>query len=337
MAKATKVTIEDISRHTGLSRGTVSRALNDRPDISIQTKQRVLEACRTLNYSPSHAARSLATGRSYAVAVLLDDLRSSFAHTLLSGVLARAWQARYAVHVAELGRAGAQAEELIRAVVNERIDCALLAEPLEAHLLPVLRQALEDRPAASCAVLDGVRCDAFVPDQRESGRLVARHLAHYAGSALLYVHAPERPGALERLAGFQEVCRERGLPPDDLVFELTEERPLPDATFCALSQRLQDARAVAATDDFLALELGGWCAHAGRRPGQDLVLMGQGNEPAGARVTPRLTTTDFCGREIGRRALEAALARLDKTRMDAPQTTCVPPMLVVRDSTAPVG
>jgi len=328
MAKATKVTIEDISRHTGLSRGTVSRALNDRPDISTQTKQRVLEACRTLNYSPSHAARSLATGRSYAVAVLLDDLRSSFAHTLLSGVLTRAWQARYAVHVAELGRAGAQAEEVIRAVVNERIDCALLAAPLEAHLLPVLRQALEDRPAASCALLDGVRCDVFVPDQHESGRL---------GEALLYVHAPERPGAHERLAGFQEVCRERGLPPHDLVFELPEERPLADATFCALSEHLQHARAVAATDDFLALELGGWCAHVGRRPGHDIVLMGQGNEPAGARVTPRLTTTDFCGREIGRRALEAALARLDKTRMDAPQTTCVPPMLVVRDSTAPVG
>ncbi len=67
-----RITIEDISRQTGLSRGTVSRALNDRPDISRQTKQRVLEACRKLNYLPSHAARSLATGRSFAVAVLVD-------------------------------------------------------------------------------------------------------------------------------------------------------------------------------------------------------------------------------------------------------------------------
>ena len=52
-----KVTIEDISRDTGLSRGTVSRALNDRPDISTRTKQRVLETCRKLNYVPSFAAR----------------------------------------------------------------------------------------------------------------------------------------------------------------------------------------------------------------------------------------------------------------------------------------
>ena len=79
-----KVTIEDISRSTGLSRGTVSRALNDRPDISAQTKQRVLEACLRLKYVPSHAARSLATGRRYAVAVLVDDLRTMFAGVVSS-------------------------------------------------------------------------------------------------------------------------------------------------------------------------------------------------------------------------------------------------------------
>jgi DNA-binding LacI/PurR family transcriptional regulator len=98
-----KVTIEDISRDTGLSRGTVSRALNDRPDISPKTKQIVLESCRKLNYVPSHAARSLATGRNYAVAALVDNLESPFSAGFLRGAIDHARQAHYVVHVVELG------------------------------------------------------------------------------------------------------------------------------------------------------------------------------------------------------------------------------------------
>ncbi|RMF85876.1 MAG: LacI family transcriptional regulator, partial [Planctomycetota bacterium] len=84
-----KVTIEDISRETGLSRGTVSRALNDRPDISAKTKRRVLEACRKLNYVPSYAARSLATGRRYAIAVIINSLTDPYDAEFARGVIAQ--------------------------------------------------------------------------------------------------------------------------------------------------------------------------------------------------------------------------------------------------------
>ena len=69
-----KVTIDDISRETGLSRGTISRALNDRSDISDATKQRVMAACAKLHYTPSFAARSLATGRNLALAAVMGPL-----------------------------------------------------------------------------------------------------------------------------------------------------------------------------------------------------------------------------------------------------------------------
>jgi DNA-binding LacI/PurR family transcriptional regulator len=331
-----KVTIEDISRHTGLSRGTVSRALNNRPDVSEQTRKRVLEACQRLNYCPSHAARSLATGKAYAVAVLLDNLHSAFQASFLRGVLNQAHTVRYAVHVAEVGRSADEAASRVRAAVGEWIDCVLIAGVLDSAAQTALREALEDRPLTACAELEGLLCDVLRPDQRECGRLAARHLLSIGTRKLLYVHAPAAPGAADRLAGFLEVCQQHGLASEQIVFCLPEAAPVPADLQARLERRLAQVQAVAATDDFVAAWLYGVCRGAGRTPGRDIALVGQGNELPAASLWPALTTVDLCGEEIGRRAFDTVLARLNRLRQDAPQTVDVAPRLLVRDSTASV-
>ncbi|MFQ5805309.1 MAG: LacI family DNA-binding transcriptional regulator [Phycisphaerae bacterium] len=321
-----KVTIEDVSRDTGLSRGTVSRALNDRPDISTRTKQRVLEACQKLNYVPSHAARSLATGRNYAVTVLVDDLRSAFSASFLRGVINRAQEARYAVHVVETG-AEPQPDRL-RSFSPERIDGVLNAVPLDASLAGQLRQIVESRVLTSCWPLKGVSCDVLTPDQREAGRMVARLLVGNGSLEILYVHRPTSHAAAERLAGFQEVCRERGLDPESVTATIADLD-----TLDTLSPRLERADAIVAIDDFLAVTIMLLCARLGRRAGEDFAVIGHGNEPVGSAIRPSLTTVDFNGEEIGRRTMETVLQRLAQRRMDAPQHTRIAPLLVQRAST----
>ena len=327
-----KVTIEDISRQTGLSRGTVSRALNDRPDISAETKQRVLDACRRLKYSPSHAARSLATGRSFALAVLVDDLHSVLIASFLRGVLARAQSARYAVHIAELGSDPQQQVDAVRALVTERIDSVLVATAISLELTSVLREAIEQRPLVACSSLDGLPGDLLIPDQKESGRLVARYLLRNGNRELLYVHTPY-PAADERLAGFHEVCLENGVPPTTVTIELAAEGPINQNAEKLILARLEHVRAIAAADDYLALALMTLCWQHGRKPGHDIAIIGQGNERLSTRIRPTLSTVDFSGEEIGRRAADIALQRLSKSRMDAPQTAYVAPILIAREST----
>lgn len=324
-----KVTIEDISRHTGLSRGTVSRALNDRPDISTRTKERVLEACRQLKYRPSHAARSLATGRSYAVAVVVDDLRSVFADAFLRGVLAQAARDCYAVHVSELGADPRAAINQLCAIASERIDSALLATALPPDGVRQLTAALENRPLVACAPIEGATCDVYQPDHVEAGRLVGRHILRDGSADVLYVHAGGAWGAPERLAGFHEICRENNLAPEQVTIEIPGEGR---DRLAPVRDRLRSVRAIAAGDDFLAVELMLLCAEAGRQPGRDITLVGQGNELVGARISPSLTTIDFCGEEVGRRAMDTAIQRIQKTRQDAAQHTRITPLLVVRES-----
>ncbi len=325
-----KITIEDISRHTGLSRGTVSRALNNRPDISVQTKQRVLEACRQLNYVPSHAARSLATGRCDAVAVVVDDLRSGYSGAFLRGVLASAQGHRFAVYVTELGHDAESAIQYLCMVANERVDSVLLSTTLPDTLGRRLKEVMEARPLVSPDPLPDVTCDVISPDYVEAGRLVAQHVLRNGATDVAYVHEGGTPTAERVLAGFQEVCRGSGIDPEQVTLHVetgASERLQP------LVDRLANLRAVAASNDYLAIEIMGLVRGHGRRPGDDIAIMGQGNEFAGARIAPSLTTIDFCGEEIGRRALETMVQRVMKLRQDAPETTRVAPQLVARETT----
>lgn len=321
-----KVTIEDISRDTGLSRGTVSRALNDRPDISTQTKQRVLEACRKLNYVPSHAARSLATGQNYAVAVLVDDLRSAFAASYLRGVINRADEAHYAVHVIETG--ANPSPERLRSFSSERIDGALNAVSLDATLSAQLGGIVADCVLTSCWALAGIQCDILSPDLTEAGRMVARFLVRNNAKNVLYVHQTTAGDRGERLAGFQEICREAGIDPEAATATISATDALE-----GLDERLRRTDAIVASDDFLAMAIMLRCARLGRRAGTDLAIIGQGNEPFTARIDPTLTTIDFAGEEIGRRSMDAVLQRLGRKAADGPQHARIAPLLVERAST----
>jgi len=172
-----------------------------------------------------------------------------------------------------------------------------------------------------------------MPDQVESGRLLAQHLLDDVGGPVLYVHGLDRPGATERLRGFEQCLQERGLDPVAHRFDVPQQRPLPEELENELVGRLRGTRAVGASDDLLALELLSYCWLAGRRPGRDIAVMGQGNERCAARIDPPLTSTDWCGEEIGRRALEILLARVEKLRLDAPVSNYVAPVLCRRAST----
>ena len=322
-----KVTIEDISRDTGLSRGTVSRALNDRPDISAATKQRVLEACRKLNYIPSHAARSLATGRNYAVAALVEDLRSPFVASFLRGVLNRAEESHYAVHVIEIG--AAPDAQRLHALSPERIDGALNVVALPADTAHHLHTVLESRPLASCCALDGVSCDVYSPDYAEAGRLAARFLVRNGLRELLFVHLTGNPIAEALLTGFQEVCRESGIDPETATAEYDDESSLD-----ALAPRLERARGIVAASDSVAISVLVRMAAMNHTAGRDYALLGFGDDPAGARIRPSLTTVDFDAAEIGRRAMESVLGRVGHERSESGQQVRVAPVLIERDSTS---
>lgn len=325
-----KVTIEDISRQTGLSRGTVSRALNNRPDISAQTKQRVLEACQKLNYVPSYAARSLATGRNYAAAVVVGDLDSSFASGLLRGVIQRADRDRYAVQVIELAPDDPGADERLRRLAAERIDGVFLAIPVERSSIEHVRESLGDRRIVSCWPIRGVSCDTFALDHAEAGRMALRYLLSAGLRNVRYLFREDSAAGAARREGFREACSASGV---DAAAALL--RVDPQATVAGFASRLASAEAIIADDAALAIEAMLTVSAAGRAPGRDVAVVSLEEDRVATRVRPALSTIAANAQELGRRAMESLLQRVGGEREDAPQAVLVAPTLHRRETTPP--
>lgn len=329
-----KVTIETISQKTGLSRGTVSRAINNRPDISQATRQRVIDACQELNYVPSHTARALATGRSWAFALVTQRLDSRFVADLACGAVNRAVELGYLVHLLPIGgKPGVDSNPLLHSL-DDRIDGAMLVQVDPGLFFKQYQTISGKKPVISTAQMDGTTWDVLSPDYRESGRLIARHLIARERQNLLYVHRPAADPSGLRLEGFEEICRQHGYHCEQVVVHERRDSQTAPEGFSELASRIGGADAAAGTDCITALQICQIAVTTGRRPGVDLLVAGQGNEPYCSDVTPELTSTDFSGIEIGQRAVDLLVQRLNEKRMDSPTNTLVAPTLVCRPSTA---
>ena len=91
------VTLADIARELGLSKMTVSRAINDDPLVNAKTRARVLEVSRRLNYQPNHFARALVTNRSFLIGVIVPDLMHSYFAEIMHGIGSFARSASYQI------------------------------------------------------------------------------------------------------------------------------------------------------------------------------------------------------------------------------------------------
>lgn len=323
-----KVTIEDISRETGLSRGTVSRALNDRPDISTKTKLLVLDACKKLNYSPSSAARSLATGRNYAVAALCRSISSHETAECIRGCARAAHAGRYALTLIELPDGPDAAEERIRSLSAERIDGVVAIASLAPDEYRLLAETVGARSLVSLNASPGLSSDVFRVDNREAGALAARRLMRRGVRSCIYAARRSDSSAQDRLVGFRDAwsaAGNDGSGVQSVEVEFGEDLAKHESS-------LQTIDAVAASDDRLAVAALALLAKSGRQAGRDVQLIGCGDEPIAADAVIPLTTVNLNVGEAAVRATSTLLQRIAGERQDAAQMVAIAPTIVDRST-----
>ena len=320
-----RVTIETICTATGLSRGTVSRALNNRNDINERTKQRVIDACRRLKYRPSHAARSLATGRSDSVQVILHDIRCSYSNAYLRGVLRASQAARFTVSVLELERdpeAGARQLNDLEALP---LDGLIFVGPIEIPGLGLSAEYLQSKPIVASHPLHDLDCDTRTPDMREAGRLAARFFAERGVRRARFLFDLSDATGAEKADGFCEVGAGTG---DFRKLEVAR-----DAELSKSLAELSDDSAIATASDEIAHSALLALIRLGRIPGQDVALLGCGNESWTGRIRPAISSIDLGAEECGQWAFQTILERISGGRTSKPQRALHPPKVVLRNTT----
>lgn len=219
-----RVTLKDIAKITGYTINTVSRALNNKPDIPRETSMKIQKAAREAGYIRNWMAGSLRTGRSNTIAVIVGDLSNPFFALVVSEIESAAAEFGYTVIVLCTHETQETEENAIRVAIGRQVDGILLC-PCQ-HEGDTVR-LLEDARVPNALLFrhfPGQDLDALICDEYRGGYLAAEHLISAGHKKLVFLSCYGHVSdiALRRL-GFMDACEAYGIPPEDrLVYSHTE-------------------------------------------------------------------------------------------------------------------
>ncbi|WP_120950554.1 LacI family DNA-binding transcriptional regulator [Arthrobacter oryzae] len=330
--RAKRATIEDVAREAGVSRALVSLVLQGSPKVSQQKREAVAVAMTALDYRPSNAARSLASGRTRTVGVLLDDLANPWFVELLDGMqgIFREQQLRMVLGDSRyLSRPG---ESPVSAFMELRVDGLIIAGDIDAD--EDLTRATLTTPAVvvGTRAFDLPAADRVTNDDAAGARLAVEHLIGLGHDDIAFLTAPTG-SARVRADAYRETMTRHGLQECIRVIPTDMSE---DAGFAAMSSLVDSGRmptAVFAANDILAVGALSAADNYGIRVPSQLSLVGYDNTYLAGIRHVSLTTVDPVSREVGVRAAAFLLSRIADPSLPQ-RTEVLPPRLVVRNSTA---
>nr|WP_166350109.1 LacI family DNA-binding transcriptional regulator [Phytoactinopolyspora limicola] len=323
------VTLADIARATGLSPSTVSRALSDPDKVNAQTRERVRKVARDMGYVPNQVARSLTSGQSDLIGLIVPDIANPFFPPIIKAVQARATARGKTVLIADVDEHAA--DEIRRAeVMRKRVDGLIVVSPRTpddrlgelAALTPIVFVNREVPGAASVLV-----------DNDDGMFEAVEHLAALGHPAIGYLNGPRRSWSnTQRQTAVRKACSDVGV-------ELVEFGPFePQIQAGVRAADLVSAAnitAVIAYDDMIALGLMARLNERGVKVGQDISVIGIDDSPMSSMAYPTLTSIHVPGAEAGAAAVDLVLD-LANTSDAAPSLVQLETRLIVRGSTSPV-
>jgi LacI family transcriptional regulator len=326
-------TIADVAARAGVSTATVSRVLAGLGRARPETRARVLEAARDLDYRPSEVARSLKRRSTQTLGLIITDIENPYFPQLVRSVEDAARAAGYSVLLCNAADDPEREASYLDLLVDRRVDGLVIA----ASSLGVRQGDWLTAPPIPVVLVNTAAPDAGLPtimsDNEQGGRIATDHLLQLGHRRFGYLMPPPRNvDAPVRLAGVRAALADAGCPPDALT--VTDGEALVgggEAAADALLDRAPDTTAIVAYNDLMAIGAMRALRHRGRRVPADTSVVGFDDVALAAYVEPALTTISQRTEEMGRWAVE----RLIGENGVEPSSVRLPVDLQVRDSTGP--
>jgi DNA-binding LacI/PurR family transcriptional regulator len=329
----TSISITDIAKVAGVSPSTVSRALQDHPRISLQRRATIHALAQQMGYQPSQIARSLVTGRSKTLGIVITDVTDPFVAEVMKGAEQSARELGYSLLFATSRRDPSQEILAARLLLGRQVDGMIVissraagdyADLLGSDGLPLVLVNHD---------LNEPHAHSVRTDNHGGVRQAISHLWELGHSRLAFVKGPGGGrSSRERLEAFCETAAALGLPTHP-EWVIEGQGLLEDGrkAFLVLAARRQRPTAVICYNDLTAIGLMAAAHEAGVRIAEDISVVGYDNIPFSAFTMPPLTTVDQPKEALGRAAVEGCVRALSGE--DIPDTV-LPSELVIRKSTS---
>ena len=325
---------------------TVSKVLRDHPDIGEETRKRVLRRVRELDYQPNVLARSLVTGRSYLIGVVVPDLLHSFFAQVAKAVSTVVGQRGYSVIISSSEEDPVLEEREIRQMIARQLDALVIASCGNESA------AFErmDRQGQPYVLIDrevpGLVANFVGIDDQAAGRIATEHLFDQGCRKIAHIRGKDNSTGMRRFEGYKQALERRGLHYSDAnvverstvdiestrlgaeaMRSLLKQRSRPDGVFC-----YNDPLAIGAMTAIL---------ESGLRIPEDIAIIGCGNLHYDSALRVPLSSVDQHSQMIGECAAKILLNMIESKVRPHAKSVILDPSLVVRASTLrrpqPVG
>ena len=326
-----RATIKDVAALAGVSAATVSRALDDRPEISSETKERVRSVCAQLGYVPNAADRGLAGHATHTIGLVLPDISNPYFSGMATAIEETAAAHGCRVFLSNSLRKEDRELRAIENLVARQVD-GILVNPVSPESQLRHREVLGGLPCVYLGANHDESPSYVMADNETGAYAAARYLIRLGHRDILFLGGRTTSRTREqRIRGFRRALAEAGLegrelpaPPNvtlmrqwsyETALELLKG-PLPDAIF--------------AYSDMTALKVLEAAEERGVRIPEDLSMVGYDNIAFGALHRIHLTTVSQHKYQQGQIAVERLLEKINGSR--AHTEDILEPELIIRST-----
>ena len=330
--------MKDIAKDLGVSVVTVSKVLRNHPDVGDETRERVLARVKELDYWPNLTARSLVTGRTNLVGLVVPDLLHPFFAEIAKSLSDALRESGYYLIVSSSEEDPNLEEQEINHLLARRLDTLIIAScrstvdlffRIEKQKTPYV---LIDRS------LPGLSANFVGVDDEAVGMLATGHLIDIGCKRIAHIRGPETSPSIRRMEGYKRALVQASLQViDDYIIterkgdvgtkqrgaeamsQLLSLKPRPDGVFCF--------------NDPLAMGAMNYALDHGLRIPEDLAVIGCGNLHYDDSLRVPLSSIDQHSRRIGEEAARITLGILNSKVPPKPESVVLQPVLIVRGST----
>ncbi len=329
----TQITLNDVAQYAGVSTSTVSRVLNNKGEISDETRQKVFEAIHTLGYRPSLVAQGLRTKASRMIGLMLPEIFSSLFAEFAMGVEMEASDAGYTVAHSNTLYSPEREKSGLFYLIDRYVDGVICYSPhfQEDELIPILNRV------GACIVvnrpLPDPRIGELMVDNHQGMRLVISHLMEQGYRKIAYFALSSSSwNGSEREKAFMQVVQEMGLPFEVRMLLNTDRDVTPDEARTPgeslasipggaiedgewaarrFLQTYPDVQAIISFNDLSAIGITRVLIKAGKRVPEDVAVVGFDNSIMGSKFMPSITSAGIDNLDCGKRAVRMLVDHLE--------------------------
>ena len=298
-----RVTIQDVAAAAGVSYQTVSRVINDRPDVAEETRRRVWQVIEELGYQPSAIARSLVSKRTHTLGLITADFSDYFFSQVIVGAEVEARKQGYFFMLCSTERNPADEPEYLRLLTERQVDGILFARPSteedSRHIVSLIQQGV---PLVTTAYwLPGEKLTVVDVDNVDGGLQATECLIELGHREIGMITGPAGWKSVnERTGGYKLALEKAGISFDVSLIEHGDWSY--QSGYVAMGRLLAKApqiTALFAQNDQIAIGAMRGLREAGRRIPDDVALVGYDDIPAAAYCHPPLTTIRQPMQQVG--------------------------------------